>query len=79
MLLHTDSDGVLTATQSQLAGHLGATREVIARVVSQFVDAGLPRSGRGSMTIINLFALRRVISPAPGPGARVLNRVRVKT
>ena len=65
ILLRAGSDGSLRMTQQQVAGHLGTTREVIARLLQGFVARGLVRTQRGSIVIRDLGALRRVISADP--------------
>lgn len=64
ILLHASSEGVLETTQQQLAGHLGTSREVVARLVQQMVAEGYIRSQRGRITIKDLFGMRRLQSPA---------------
>jgi CRP/FNR family transcriptional regulator, anaerobic regulatory protein len=67
ILTHASSDGCLHMTQQQLGSHLGTTREVVARLMQDFVAAGWVRTGRGRITISDLFGLRRVVAPdAPG-------------
>ena len=63
ILLHAASDGTLRMTQQQVAHHLGTTREVVARLLRGFVARSLVRTQRGSITIRDLFELRRVVSP----------------
>lgn len=64
-------DGTLHMTQQQIAGHLGTTREVVARLMQDFVARGFVRTARGSVSIKDLFGLRQVISPAaPRVGPR---------
>ncbi|MEO8621558.1 MAG: Crp/Fnr family transcriptional regulator [bacterium] len=63
ILLHAASDGSLRMTQQQVAHHLGTTREVIARLLGTFVAHGLVRTQRGSITIRDVFELRRLVSP----------------
>jgi CRP/FNR family transcriptional regulator len=53
-------------TQQQIAGHLGTTREVIARLMQDFVGSGLVRSRRGLVTIRDMIALRRMITESGG-------------
>jgi CRP/FNR family transcriptional regulator, anaerobic regulatory protein len=65
ILTHAASDGTLQMTQQQLARHLGTTREVVARLIGEFVNAELLRTQRGSLAIRDLFRLRRVVSPDP--------------
>lgn len=66
ILLHAASDGVLRMTQQQLAQHLGTTREVIARLLQDFVARDYVQTRRGAIAIKDLFALRRVVSAEPG-------------
>jgi len=65
ILLHAGSDGSLRMTQQHIAQHLGTTREVIARLMQEFVALGFLQSQRGSVTIRDLFALRSMIAPEP--------------
>ena len=64
ILLHSNADGTLRMTQQQLARHLGTTREVIARLVGDFVDKKWIRTQRGGLRIGDLFGLRSVLVPA---------------
>jgi len=70
MLLHAAADGSLRTTQQQLARHLGTTREVVARLMGEFVAAGLLHTQRGLISIRDLFGLRRVVAPDPVSGGR---------
>lgn len=65
ILTHAAGDGSLRMTQQEMARHLGTTREVVARLMQEFVSKGYVRSQRGSVTIRDLFALRRVVVPDP--------------
>jgi CRP/FNR family transcriptional regulator len=67
ILLHAASDGTLRMTQQNIAQHLGTTREVIARLMQEFVGNGLLQSQRGLITIRDLFGLRNLIAPATVP------------
>lgn len=62
ILNHAASDGRLHMTQQQLAGHLGTTREVIARLMQEFVGRGWVRTGRGEIAIRDLFGLRALLT-----------------
>ena len=64
ILAHASGEGLLRITQQQIAGHLGTTREVIARLMQEFVGRGLLRSQRGSIGIQNVAGLRQIISPS---------------
>jgi CRP/FNR family transcriptional regulator len=63
ILLQAASDGRLRMTQQQLAQHLGTTREVVARLLQEFVAKGLVRTQRGAIVIKDLFSLRCLVSP----------------
>lgn len=68
ILLHAGADGSLRMTQQQLARHLGTTREVVARLVADFVARGWLRTRRGALDILDLFGLRTVlVKPAADP------------
>ena len=68
ILTHASSSGCLRMTQQQLGNHIGTTREVIARLMQEFVASGFVRTLRGAIEIKDLFGLRRVIAPdAHGP------------
>lgn len=63
-ILHrASSDGVLRMTQQQMAGHLGTTREVVARLMQELVARGLVRTARGEVRIADLFGLRDLLGP----------------
>jgi CRP/FNR family transcriptional regulator len=62
-LLHATADGVLQMTQQRLANHLGTTREVIARLMGEFVAEGIVASGRGMIRILDVDRLRLVVAP----------------
>lgn len=47
MLVHASAAGELRMTQQQMAFHLGTTREVVARLIRDFVAAGLVETRRG--------------------------------
>jgi CRP/FNR family transcriptional regulator len=68
IITHASSDGVLRMTQQQIAQHQGTTREVIARLLREFVAAGFVRTQRGSIGIRDLFGLRRVVAPDASRG-----------
>jgi len=54
LLLSASSDRTLTMTQSEIAAHLGTTREVIARMLGRFVKAGSLETSRGKIKILRL-------------------------
>lgn len=51
ILVHASAAGELHMTQQQIAFHLGTTREVVARLVREFVSAGFVETRRG-LTLI---------------------------
>jgi len=63
ILLHAAADGTLRMTQQQISQHLGTTREVIARLMQEFVAKGFVKTMRGMVTVRDLFGLRRVVAP----------------
>ena len=65
ILLHTAANGTLQMTQQKIAQHLGTTREVIARLLQEFVAKKLVKTGRGSIAIRDLFGLRRLVTQDP--------------
>jgi len=75
ILLHANSDGMLRMTQQKIARHLGTTREVIARLVSEFVAKGWLRTQRGALGIVDLFALRGAVVGPRASGAVLGRRV----
>jgi CRP/FNR family transcriptional regulator len=66
ILAHASAEGILCMTQQQIAQHLGTTREVIARLMQDFVARGLLKSRRGSIGIgiQDLIGLRGTIYPS---------------
>jgi len=63
ILTHASADGSLRMTQQQIARHQGTTREVIARLIREFVARGFVRTRRGEIQISNLIGLRRALAP----------------
>ncbi len=77
ILLHASSDGVLRMTQQQIGKHLGTTREVIARLVQEFVAQKLLLSQRGQLHIRDLFGLRKIITPVL-PSRKIASNIKHK-
>lgn len=63
ILLRASSDGVLSMTQQQMAQHLGTTREVIARLMRNFVLAKHVETRRGMTIIRDAAALADIAVP----------------
>lgn len=57
LLVHASADGELRMTQQQIAFHLGTSREVVARLLREFVAAGQVASQRGLIRILDARAL----------------------
>ena len=51
LLLSASADGSLLMTQSEVAAHLGTTREVVARALRQFVRSDYVETSRGKIII----------------------------
>jgi len=60
ILLHASSAGLLQMTQQQLANHLGTTREVVARLIQEFVAKGVVRTQRGALEILDVAKLQKL-------------------
>ena len=63
LLCNATDAGDLRITQQALAGHLGTTREVIARLMQGFVAAGLVTTGRGRVVIEDSRGLSLLVEP----------------
>jgi CRP/FNR family transcriptional regulator len=59
--LSASSNRSLTMTQSELAAHLGTSREVVARVLRRFVRAKYVQTSRGKIVIRQPDMLARII------------------
>lgn len=64
LLVHAPADGKLRMTQQQIADHLGTTREVVARLLGQFVSLNLVTTGRGVIHIRDADGLAALIASA---------------
>ena len=53
LLIHASAEGAVAMTQQQMAQHLGTTREVVARLLREFVANGLVETGRGVTRVKN--------------------------
>jgi CRP/FNR family transcriptional regulator, anaerobic regulatory protein len=62
LLVHASADGQLRMTQQQMAAHLGTTREVIARVIGEFVASGYVETGRGVTNVRDAGGLAGLIA-----------------
>lgn len=62
LLIHASAAGELPMTQQQMAAHLGTTREVVARLMRDFVARGYVETGRGVTRIKNADGLAEVIA-----------------
>ncbi|HEY0720421.1 MAG TPA: Crp/Fnr family transcriptional regulator [Gammaproteobacteria bacterium] len=61
LLLNASSDGVIRMTQSELASHLGTTREVVARLIQRFTTQGYVTTKRGTVTVMNSAKLAELV------------------
>jgi CRP/FNR family transcriptional regulator len=53
LLIHASGKGVLRQTQQEIAGHIGTTREVVARLTSRMARLGWIATKRGAITILD--------------------------
>ncbi|MCG7963525.1 MAG: helix-turn-helix domain-containing protein, partial [Candidatus Thiodiazotropha taylori] len=64
ILSNASEEGVLRMTQQALGGHLGTTREVIARLMQGFVAEGAVETRRGAVVVTDAAKLAKLIEPA---------------
>lgn len=64
LLVHASAEGELHMTQQQMAAHLGTTREVVARLIGDFVAKGYVETGRGVTSVRDAGGLAALISRA---------------
>jgi len=60
LLTRASSRGVVKLTQVEIAGQLGTTREVVARLMSRLAARGWIETGRGAVTILRHVGLAEV-------------------
>ncbi len=60
LLLDMAHDGVVLATQADLAARIGSAREVISRKLESFARDGWISTERGQVTVLNPTALRQL-------------------
>jgi CRP/FNR family transcriptional regulator len=63
ILSNASEEGVLRMTQQELAGHLGTTREVIARLMQGFVAEDVVETRRGAVIVTDDAKLAQLIEP----------------
>lgn len=66
LLTRASSAGNLCMTQQQMAFHLGTTREVVARLLREFVALDYVETRRGLLVIRNVGGLSQVVSGRGG-------------
>ncbi|KIL96973.1 Nitric oxide -responding transcriptional regulator NnrR (Crp/Fnr family) [Paramagnetospirillum magnetotacticum MS-1] len=57
LLVRASGKGEVRLTQQEIAGHIGTTREVVARLTSRMAARGLIATGRGKITLLQRSAL----------------------
>ncbi len=57
LLTNASDGGVLQKTQAEIAGHIGTSREVVARLLSRFAARGWIGTGRGEVRILDVGGL----------------------
>jgi len=60
LVVRASAKGVVQHTQQQMAGHLGTSREVVARLIGRMAAQGYIASGRKAVTILKPASLARV-------------------
>ncbi len=60
LVMRASSDGKVRNTQQEIASEIGTTREVVGRLMVQFSNQGLIKTGRGVVTILNTHGLTSV-------------------
>ena len=65
LILKAATDGTVRNTQQELAAEIGTTREVIGRLMAQFAEQGLVKTGRGGIMLVD----RRRLGAGPGCGS----------
>lgn len=60
LLTRSSTTAELKMTQQQIADHLGTRREVVARYILEFLDAGLVATGRGHIQVLDMDNLREI-------------------
>lgn len=68
LLGQAGGDGVLRKTQQEIAAHMGTTREVVARLMGEFVARGDVATGRGQVRILRPAGLRALLGAPWSPG-----------
>ncbi len=64
ILMRSEADGQLRMTQSELAAHLGTTREVVAKLLRRMVADRLIQTGRGTIRVARREVLARLLDAA---------------
>lgn len=63
LLMRGSSLGVVQKTQQEIADHMGTSREVVARLVGDFVAQGLVATKRGGVTLLDVAGLSALCTP----------------
>lgn len=58
LLSREAKDGIIRITHQEIAAELGSSREVISRILEDFTERGLIRSGRGRVEILDRNSLQ---------------------
>ncbi len=63
LLRHANATGCLAMTQQEIAGHMGTTREVVARLMADFAAKAWVETTRGRVNVLDPAALTRLAVP----------------
>ncbi|MCK9199881.1 MAG: Crp/Fnr family transcriptional regulator [Gallionella sp.] len=66
ILMRSEADGQLRMTQSELAAHLGTTREVVAKLLRKLVADGVIQTGRATIRVGKRDALAGLLKSPTG-------------
>ncbi|CAA6605393.1 cAMP-binding protein-catabolite gene activator and regulatory subunit of cAMP-dependent protein kinase [Rhodospirillaceae bacterium LM-1] len=61
LLVHAQEGGTLQRTQQEIAGHIGTTREMVARLLGRMAKQGWIETSRGAVRIVKRTALAAII------------------
>lgn len=60
LVMRSSSDFIITTTQQKIADALGSSREFIARLLAEFNEEGIVKSGRGKILILDCDKLNAI-------------------
>lgn len=61
LLVNAAANGTLEMTQAEIAGHIGTSREVVARAIGKLVSHGWINTGRGTVHVLDTVSLAKLV------------------